>query len=58
VLDLQTKFKLGHEQKNTEPRNKVVTRGEIVFDYPVGHIKIQGRKIHNLYGRLKVVGKI
>ena len=55
---MQTKFKLGHEQKNTEPRNKVVTRGEIVFDYPVGHIKIQGRKIHNLYGRLKVVGKI
>jgi hypothetical protein len=58
VLDLQTKFKLGHEQKDTEPRNKVVTRGEIVFDYPIGHIKIQGRKIHNLYGRLKVMGKI
>ncbi len=58
VLNLQTKFKLGHEQKNTEPRNKVVVRGEIVFDFPVGHIKIQGRKIHNLYGQLKVVGKI
>ena len=58
VLNLQTKFKLGHEQKNTEPRNKVVVRGEIVFDSPVGDIKIQGRKIHNLYGQLKVVGKI
>ena len=58
VLNLQTKFKLGHEQKNTEPRNKVVVRGEIVFDFPVGDIKIQGRKIHNLYGQLKVVGKI